>query len=359
MWNWQDADWPHFIYKDKFAEAERAFQRLAGMMHGALKYISMEEKEILTIELISDEALKTSEIEGEILNRDSLQSSIRRHFGLKTDHRKIPPTEQGISDMMMDLYRTTNAPLTHDMLFRWHSMLMQDQRDLEQIGAYRRHRDPMQIVSGSVYQPNVHFEAPPSDIIPQEMERFIKWFNASTSLPALIRAGIAHLYFESIHPFEDGNGRIGRAISEKALSQSLGGPTLIALAATIERSKKDYYNALHDNSHDLEISDWLAYFCGMVLAAQERTQRQIDFIIEKGQFFVRLAAKLNKRQEKVLQRMFKEGPDGFKGGLSAENYIKIADTSRATATRDLQDLLQKGALIKTGELRHTRYFLSL
>ena len=196
------------------------------------------------------------------------------------------------------------------------------------------------------------------------MKRFIAWFNGTTPgaknpLPALTRAGVAHLYFECIHPFEDGNGRIGRALAEKSLAQSLGQPSLIALAYTIERKRKDYYAALERNNKENEITDWLKYFAGTVLEAQHNTLERVAFYIAKARFYEKLRGRLNERQEKVVALMFREGVDGFKGGLSAENYISITRTSRATATRDLQDLVEKGALTKTGELRHTRYYLRL
>lgn len=171
--------------------------------------------------------------------------------------------------------------------------------------------------------------------------------------------GIAHFYFESIHPFEDGNGRIGRAISEKALSQGLKRPTLIALAQSIERSKKAYYAALQIGNRGLDIQDWLEYFCQTVLVAQDYTQSTIDFLIEKSKFYDRYSNKLNERQAKVIARMFAEGIDGFKGGLSAENYITISGAARATATRDLQSLVEIGALTKTGERKYTRYYLNI
>jgi len=174
------------------------------------------------------------------------------------------------------------------------------------------------------------------------------------------RAGIAHLYFESIHPFEDGNGRIGRAISEKALAQALGQPSLIALAYAIERKRKDYYAALERNNKDrLAITDWLNYFARTVLEAQDITMRRTGFYIAKAKFYERFRDQLNPRQDKVIARMFREGIDGFTGGLSAENYISITGTSRATATRDLQDLVEKGALTRTGSLRHTRYWMAI
>lgn len=363
-WNWQQKDWPCFTYdSDAISDYESQFLHKAGILHGSLKHISAEDKASLTVDLISTEALKTSEIEGELLNRDSLQSSIRRHFGLKTDNRRIPPAEQGISEMMVNLYTTWEAPLDHETLFSWHRMLTKGRTDLRDSGRYRRFAEPMQIVSGELYEPQVHFEAPPSKQVKKEMNQFIDWFNKSEGreerLPALTQSGIAHLWFESIHPFEDGNGRIGRAISEKALSQNLGRPTLIAIAHMIEQQRKDYYAALQNNSRDLEVTDWLIYFCQMVLAAQEYSQSLIDFLIEKAKFYNRFGDKFNLRQEKVIARIFREGPTGFKGGLSAENYIAITHASRATTTRDLHNLVELGAVTKTGERRYTRYFLNI
>jgi Fic family protein len=197
-----------------------------------------------------------------------------------------------------------------------------------------------------------------------EMKRFTRWFNdtapnGKSPLPALTRAGIAHLYFVCIHPFEDGNGRIGRAIAEKSLAQNLSQPSLIALATTIERKRKDYYTALERNNKQLEITAWLTYFAGTILEAQRNTIKRVDFYVAKARFYEKFRGQFNERQDKGIARMFREGIEGFKGGLSADNYISISPTSRATATRDLQDLVEKGALTRTGELRHTRYFLNL
>jgi Fic family protein len=359
-WNWQHKDWPCFIYDmAAFSDYESRFLHKAGVMHGSLKHVAQYDKDTLRVQLISEEAYKTSEIEGEILNRDFLQSSIRKQFGLDTDNRRIPPAEQGVAEMFVDLYKSYDEPLDHKTLFLWHEMLMTGRRDLNDIGCYRGNEEPMQIVSGAVYDPKVHFEAPPAGTLQKEMDAFIDWFNDTRELPILLRAGIAHVYFESIHPFEDGNGRIGRAISEKALSQGVERPTLIALAQMIERSRKAYYKALQSASGDLDIQKWLEFFCGAVLDAQDLTQSMIDFIIEKGKFYERFSNRLGERQSKVIARMFKEGVDGFKGGLSAENYITISGAARATATRDLQALVQMGALKRVGERKYTRYYLNI
>jgi Fic family protein len=364
-WNWQQSDWPHFRYdKSRLDKEEGHFLHSAGLLLGVIKHLDEEAREKLRIELIANEALQTSAIEGEILDRDSVQSSLRRQFGLHADNRKIPPAEQGIAQMMVDLYRTFDKPLTHKMLHQWHQVLMKGRTDMRDIGHYRTHEDAMQVVSGRLDRPKIHFEAPPSSSVPKEMDVFVEWFNrtapgGATALAPIARAGIAHLYFVAIHPFEDGNGRIGRAVSEKVLAQSLGRPTLLALADAIKRRQKEYYRALEETNKRNEITSWLVWFAGTVVEAQHSTEVHAEFLIEKAKMLDRLRDHLNPRQEKVLLRMFQEGPEGFKGGMSSEKYIQIAPTSPATATRDLQDLVEKGALLRKGELRHTRYFLPI
>lgn len=364
-WNWQQADWPNFTYDLTALEPlETQFLLQSGEVVGAFKHVGARDQDAIRIELISEEAVKTSEIEGEILNRDSVQSSLRHQFGLGPVAANVLQAERGIAKMMVDLYQHFARPLTHETMFAWHSLLLSGDTSIKTIGGYRDHEDPMQVVSGPIHKRTVHFEAPPAKAMPEEMKRFVTWFNDTApqrthALPALTRAGLAHLYFVCIHPFEDGNGRIGRALAEKSLAQNLNHPSLIALAYTIERKRKDYYAALERNNKELEITDWLTYFARTAIEAQGSTISRVDFYVTKTKFYDRLRDQLNERQAKVIARMFKEGIDGFKGGLSAENYITITGTSRATATRDLQDLVEKGALRKTGELRHTRYHLAL
>jgi Fic family protein len=364
-WNWTQAEWPQFAYDSKVLEPlEQKFLQQSGEFVGAFRHVRADDQETLRIELISEEAVKTSEIEGEFLNRDSVQSSLRHQLGLGTERASVKPAERGIAEMMVDLYRNFAGALTDQTMFTWHAMLLAGDRAINVIGGYRQHADAMQVVSGPDHKRTIHFEAPPSRRVPAEMQRFIAWFNdtapdAAHPLPALTRAALAHLWFECIHPFEDGNGRIGRALSEKSLGQNLGAPSLIALAYTIERRRKDYYAALARNNRDLEITDWMSYFAETIIAAQRNTIARVDFYVAKAKFYETFRGALNARQDKVLARLFGSGIDGFEGGLSAENYISISKTSRATATRDLQDLVEKGALTRTGTLRHTRYFLKL
>ncbi len=364
LWNWQRSDWPEFSYSmAEIAMFEQEFLQNSGVAFGISRHLSDEAQSDLKISLISNEAFRTSSIEGEILDRDSLQSSIKRHFGLKAPSTRNRPAENGISEMMIDLYHHYNLPLTKEILCSWNAMLMNGRRDL-QIGQYRTHKEAMQVVSGYLHKPTIHFEAPPSKTVPDEMEKFIKWFNDTApnkqaALPPLTRCAIAHLHFVSIHPFEGGNGRIARALVEKVLAQHLKQPTLISLSETIDSQKKQYYAALAHQNWDNAITPWLTYLAKTVLNAQQYTIAQINFLIEKTKFFDRYQDQMNARQHKVVVRLMDQGIKGFEGGLSAKNYISIAKTSASTATRDLYDLVEKNILVQTGERKSTRYWLAI
>jgi len=364
-WNWQKDDWPNFTYDNSQIEKlEREFSRQSGISLGITRHLSGQDRNELIVEIACNEALKTSEIEGEFLDRDSLQSSIRREFGLDALHHvNAKPAEAGIAEMMKDIFTNYASPLTKRILCTWHKMLMAGRKNIE-TGKYRTRKEPMQVVSGRYDKPKVHFEAPPSADVPKEMAKFIEWFNKSAPdgkepLSPLIRAGIAHLYFVSIHPFEDGNGRIGRGVVEKALSQNLGHPTLIALSSIINEKRRDYYEELAAQTTGNEITNWLLYFGKTILEAQDKTIQQTDFIIVKAKFFDAHKENLNPRQFKVIHRILAEGPKGFEGGLSARNYRTITKSPAATATRDLQDLVSKGIFTRTGQLKGTRYTLNL
>jgi Fic family protein len=212
-WNWHQPDWPNFTYDSAVLEPlEQQFLRQSGEFVGAYKHIGANEQETLKIELIGDEAVQTSAIEGEILDRDSVQSSLRQQLGLGLERPGVKPAERGIAEMMVDLYRNFATPLAAKTMFGWHAMLLGGDDSIRVIGGYRKHPEPMRVVSGPIHKRKVHFEAPPSNRLAGEMKRFIAWFNATApggknQLPALTRAALAHLYFVSIHPFEDGNGR--------------------------------------------------------------------------------------------------------------------------------------------------------
>ncbi|MFM2393196.1 MAG: hypothetical protein RLZZ546_1178 [Bacteroidota bacterium] len=363
-WSWELKNWPCFEYDySDLAAYEIEFQRNMGKVIGVLQHFDQSNTDHLRIEILTQEALSTSEIEGEILNRDSVQSSIRRQLGLQTNRNKVNPKEAGIAELMVNVYTQYDQKLSKSILCDWHKMVTNGRRDLDVIGDYRKHIEPMQIVSGNYTNQKLFYEAPPSRVLNKEMKAFINWYNSNltntSEFPTLIFAGITHLYFEMIHPFEDGNGRIGRALVEKAISQRINGPSLNSFAKIIDTKKKKYYETLQACNHTLEITKWLDFFSKTVIESQEYTFKLIDFLIKKNKFFAKYNSLLNERQEKVLLRIFAEGIHGFKGGLSAGNYQSIANTSPATATRDLVQLVEMGALRKEGELRHARYWAEM
>jgi len=357
-WNWQHPDWPNWRFDPKSLEGlERQFLLGSGRLMGAWQHLGSADKDQLKLDLLSDEAMKTSEIEGEFLDRASVQSSVRRQFGMTAD-RKSGPAENGIAELMVSCYNSFGDTLTDDTMFQWHHLVCAGRTDLEVVGGYRTHGAAMQVVSGPLQKPIVHFEAPPSNQMNAEMARFLTWFD-NCDLPALTKAGLAHLYFVTVHPFEDGNGRIARALSEKVLAQALGQPSLLALSRQIESQRKGYYEALHASNTSLEITEWLLWFAQTALDAQGYSIAMIDHLIAKTKMMDHLRGRLNARQEKALIRMFDAGPEGFTGGLSAKNYISITETTTPTATRDLGDLVTKGALKRTGERKAARYWLNL
>jgi len=364
-WNWENSKWPNFTWDPaRLVAREQAFLLHAGVTIGATQHLGNEEQEQLLVETMSSEAMTTSRIEGEMLNRDSVQSSIQKQLGLKTDRRRIPAAERGVAEMMVDLYRSFAAPVSPAMLYGWHRMLVQERGDLSDIGRYRTSAEPMQIVSGPVGRPKVHYEAPPSKRVAGEMKRLIEWFNGTApekpgALPALTRAGLAHLRFELIHPFEYGNGRLGRALAEKGLAQGAKRPLLTGLASAILSRHKSYYEALERSDRTLDATEWLDWFADMALEAQEKSLRQVEFLLAKSKLLDRLRDQLNVRQRKALLRMLEAGLEGFEGGMSAGKYGTITGASPATATRDLVEMVEMGALERRGERKYARYFLRL
>lgn len=366
MYNWQLPDWPQFTYDSAVVEdglityAER-IGRITGMLQG----VSAEMRAEALISGMVAEAIKTSEIEGEYFSRKDVMSSIRHQFGMVQEHEPAKDARaQGISELMVAVGDRPSEPLTERMLFDWHVMLMKGNRKVR-AGQWREHSEPMQVVSGTIGKETVHFEAPPPELVSAEMERFIQWVNATApngSMPmrhAPIRSAIAHLYFETIHPFEDGNGRIGRAISDRILAQHAGIALPISLSQSIEADREGYYSALKAAQKTNAVTAWLVYFVNTTLDALQEAEERIQFVMRKAQFFDRNADALNPRQLKVVRRMLDEGPDGFEGGMNARKYVSITGASKATATRDLQDLSAKGILSVSGGGRSTGYQVNL
>ena len=349
QYNWQQKDWPDFKYD--LSQLEELLFQLAeaqGRLTGLLQGLPEEMQEQSLIDIMVSEAVKTSAIEGEYISRQDVLSSIRNRMGLNRFPEKIKDKRaEGVARLMVAVRESFAEDLTEAMLFEWHRMMMEPYTNINK-GQWRSEREPMQIISGPIGQEVIHFEAPPSHKVPSEMNRFITWFNVTSTgkprhiFPAPVRSAVAHLYFESIHPFEDGNGRIGRALSEKVLSQGTGRPAVISLSNAIEAKHQDYYEALKAAQRSNEITPWITYFIYTTLEAQQLVIQQIHFTLTKTHFFDKYAKHLNTRQEKVLNRMFESGPTGFEGGMSAKKYMSIAKISKATATRDLQELVKIG-----------------
>ncbi|GEP98063.1 cell division protein Fic [Chitinophaga cymbidii] len=365
-YNWQQKDWPDFSYDLQTVEDTLfAFAEATGHITGVLKAMPEDRQMEAIISTMVAEAVKTSAIEGEFISRQDVVSSIRNKMGLN----KKPDTVKdkralGAGELMVDVRNTYAEKLTQSKLFEWHKMLLKQSKGIN-AGAWRKGTSPMQVVSGTIGKEKIHFEAPPSSSVSREMKRFIQWFNDTAPggkkeiKKAPVRSAVAHLYFESIHPFEDGNGRIGRAIAEKALSQTIGRPVLLSLSRTIEANKSTYYAALEAAQRSNKITDWIAYFIATALDAQRQASQLIEFTLQKTIFFDRFRDALNERQLKAIRKMLDAGPEGFEGGMTAKKYMSITKASKPTATRDLQALVEIGALINEGGGRSTHYILAL
>lgn len=365
-YNWQRSDWPDFQYDlEGLQESLIRFAQKSGRVDGLLAALPQKEQVDARINMMVSEAMKTSEIEGEMLSRPDVMSSIKNHLGLNMEPQQVGDLRaEGVAGLMLRVREDRLKPVSQKMLFEWHTLLMMGSPRVRS-GAWRKHTEPMLIVSGTIGNEQIHYEAPPSIAVPGEMKRFVQWFNLSAkgkngeaAFPP-VRAAVAHLYFESIHPFEDGNGRVGRALSEKALSQGLGHPAWLSLSKAIEADRAGYYAALKQAQRSVDITHWIFWFVKTLVRAQETAEADIVFVLKKITFFDRVRGQLNERQRKVIRRMFKEGPCGFQGGMAAKKYMGIAKTSKPTATRDLQDLVEKGVFIPLGGGRAARYQIKL
>lgn len=359
-YNWQHKNWPHFEYDvASFDEQVLHFIMKAGELKGSLAVMPTDQSKEIIAQVLLDEAMKTAEIEGEVMKRLDVMSSIRKNLGLAVAKEAKDKKAIGLSNMLFEVRKTYSDTLTTAHLFKWHEMLMGNHKHIS-AGVWRSDDAPMQIISGSVSKPIVHFEAPPSKSVAKEMDKFIKWYNKQTSLtstPPPIIAAIAHLYFESIHPFEDGNGRIGRAIAEKALSQGLNAPLTFSISHAIEYRRSEYYKELGKAQQTLQINEWIKWFIAMLIEAQQQSEKMIQLTIKKTRFFEQYGVLLNERQRKVINRMLEEIPENFEGGMNAKKYISLTGTSKATATRDLQELVELNIFTPVGGGRSTRYEL--
>lgn len=273
----------------------------------------------------------------------------------------------GLVDVMDDATRHFGKKLTHARLRDWQAALFPSGRSglaRIEVGQYRTHTDPMQIVSGHQGRERVHYVAPPSSQVQTEMTKLLAWFNGSApgggiAVDGLVRAGLAHLWFETIHPFEDGNGRVGRALADMALAQDANAPVrLYSLSRRLHENRTQYYDALNAaQCGALDVTDWVVWFVTQFEAACQQSAVIVRAAVDKAHFWRRAPA-MNERQRKVVQKLLDAGHGGFAGGMSAEKYVNITGTSKATATRDLADLAERGVLTVSGQGRGTRYALA-
>ena len=365
-YNWQQKDWKQFSYDtNRLEEVIYEFSGKVGHSKGVLSVLTEEQHTQTLLDVLVSEAIKTSEIEGEYLSRKDVMSSVKKNIGVVYDTDASRDVRaMGIAEMVVEVHKSYKASLTEDIICEWHKMLFTKKTNIV-IGQWRTHTEPMQIVSGTVGKETIHFEAPPSVEVPKEMLDFIKWFNDTAPRGtneikfAPIRAGIAHLYFESIHPFEDGNGRIGRAIAEKALLQTLGYPLLLSLSTTLEKNRNDYYSSLKAAQTSNEITCWLSFFTDTILSSLDASEVMINFTLKKAKLFDTYKGQINERQEKVIRKILDAGLDGYIGGMTTKKYMQITKVSKSTATRELQQLNELSIFKVIGKGRSTSYSLVL
>ncbi|RUP41436.1 MAG: Fic family protein [Acinetobacter sp.] len=363
-WIWKHPNWTAFTWKDeKILPLTRHIHQKIGILLGQSQH--NPEKESLTLDNLIANLVSSSAIENETLNVYSLRSSLARHLGVSLE-QPYPSSERsdGLANIMLDALNNFEQDLTVERLFQWHQWLFNETDWTMQrirIGQLRGH-EPMQVVSGRIDYPTVHFEAPPREDLEQRLNEFIAWFNGSktnTLLDPLIRAGIAHLWFVTLHPFDDGNGRITRTLTDLALAQmDQQSIRLYAMSPVILNKRKSYYEILEATQKgSSDITDWLLWFLQALNESLEQTLKRIERTLLKSTFWqVFSEVDLQEGQRKVLNRLLDGGENGFEHGISASQYQKVAKVSRATATRHLTDLLEKGCIIKLeGGGRNTRY----
>ena len=360
---WQAGDWPQWRYDlTVLAELLADVSRAQGLLTGRLLDIGLVLRNQASLAVLTEDVVKTSEIEGELLNIESVRSSIARRLGVEIG--ALAPVDrhvEGVVEMVLDATLRFDAPLTSERLFGWHAALFPTgYSSLTRIavGAWRNDANgPMQVVSGPIHHQRVHYQAPPAEFLPPEVERFLAWANDNTPEPALIKAGLAHLWFVTLHPFDDGNGRIARAVGDLLLARADGSPQrFYSLSAQIQRERKDYYDILERTQKGtLEVSEWLAWFLGALHRAVDSAHHSLDAVLLKARFWQQWAGTpLNNRQVKLLNRLL----DGFEGKLTSSKWGSIAKCSPDTALRDINELITLGILNKSpGGGRSTAYAL--
>ena len=366
-WLWQQQDWPQFAFAMRVVSpALNRARGTQGRVLGKAQALGLANLGDALAEIWVEEATATAGIEGEKLDLNSVRSSVARRLGLASVGTASRAVE-GLIDLMDDATRHWREPLTVRRLCSWQAALFPTGfagiREVKS-GALRTHPTPMQIVSGPMGREKVHFEAPPSKRIPRELRQFLDWFQSSRGSPidGLLRAGTAHLWFETLHPFEDGNGRVGRAIIDLALAQDAKlDQRIYSVSRRLAEHRNDYYAELAAASRGgLDITRWLTWFLTQFEEACRASEVVIDLSLAKARFWLEHGqAPLNARQRKAVNRILEAGPNGFEGGMSTDKYGNLARVSRATAYRDLEELIRYGLLTRAGVGRGTRYFAAM
>ncbi|MDP9012443.1 MAG: Fic family protein [Pseudomonadota bacterium] len=362
-WIWQRPNWPIFTWDDAALSAPLSRARRAqGELAGVARLLDSNLDLSAQLEVLTLEGLMTSAIEGEKLNPDSLRSSLARRLGLPT--AGLPPASravEGLVEVLLDATQRYNQPLTLKRLNAWQAALFPTGRSgLSEIRVGNlRGEAPMQIVSGPIGRERVHYQAPPRARLERDMRTFLKWFNdPPTGLDGLLRAGVAHAWFEILHPYEDGNGRVGRALLDLALATDERRVVrLYSMSARFMDQRDAYYAALEcTSSGDLDITRWLLWFLEQVEAAIRSNESLIAAVVQKARFWMRHSQdEINERQLKALNRMLDAEPGGFVGGMTNKKYSSLTKASPATAQRDLSDLVKAGCLSLVGSGRGARY----
>ncbi|MYN11787.1 DUF4172 domain-containing protein [Pusillimonas sp. TS35] len=352
---WQASDWPSWRYDlAALAQTLADVSRAQGLLMGRLADVGMALRDQASLSALTEDVIKTSEIEGEQLNVESVRSSIARRLGV--DIGALAPVDrhvEGVVEMVLDATANCHASVSRERLFGWHAALFPTGYSglvRINVGGWRDDATgPMQVVSGPLGRQRVHFEAPPADRLQSETDCFINWANRASNEPPLIKAGLAHLWFVTLHPFDDGNGRIARAVGDLFLARADGSPQrFYSLSAQIQQECKAYYDILErTQKQSLDVTEWLAWFLETLHRAVDQAQHTLDAVLAKTRFWQRWAAPssapLNKRQVKLVNRLL----DGFEGKLTSSKWAAIAKCSPDTALRDITELLARGVLRKS------------
>ena len=365
LYVWQKPGWPRFTWNsDLLLEPLGRVRQSQGKLLGQALYIGLKSQ----AEVLTEEAFTTAAIEGEKLDRDSIRSSVARRLGLPT--AGLPRTDRnvdGLVEMLVDATSQRDRPLSAKRLKGWHAALFPtgySGMHKIAVGRWRKEPGPMRVVSGPIGKERIHYEAPPAHRVEMEMARFLQWWQSSSpdTMDGLVRAGLAHFWFVSIHPFEDGNGRIARAITDMALAQDeRADRRLYSMSANIVKERDNYYKILERSQKgNGDITDWLVWFLGCLERSIQRSEDEVQVALEKARFWQNHAETvLNERQRKVANRLLDAGPGNFQGGLTNRKYVAMTKVSRETAKRDIADLLDKGILKKNpGSGRSVNYDLA-